>query len=200
MRRATRIGRNRARQAVRLKPLLYCMVNVSNRSLIKMKSFFALISWAALAAVCATAQTPSPTPGFSTGQAARLVIGQSNFTAGNYGATSQLLGTPSGLAYANGVLWVADANRIGGTPDNNRVLRFSDVATYPSPSEDPVIPGTLCGVCRGNASLVLGQPDFVSSNYSLTPSGMRNPQAIATDGNVVAVADTDNNRVLIWRS
>lgn len=200
MRRATRIGRNRARKAVRLKPLLYCMVNVSNRSLIKMKSFFALISWAALAAVCAFGQTPSETPVFSTGQAARLVIGQPNFTAGNYGATSQLLGTPSGLAYANGVLWVADANRIGGSPDNNRVLRFSDLSTYPGPTQDPVIPGTLCGVCRGNASLVLGQPDFVSSNYSITQSGMRNPTAIATDGNIVAVADTDNNRVLIWLS
>ena len=27
---------------------------------------------------------------------------------------------------------------------------------------------------------------------------MRNPTAVATDGTIVAVADTDNNRVLIW--
>ena len=85
--------------------------------------------------MCASGQTL--TSGFSTGQAARLVIGQVNFTAGNYGATSALLGSPSGLAYANGVLWIADSNRLGGTPDNNRVLRFSDVATYPNPTEDP---------------------------------------------------------------
>lgn len=165
-----------------------------------MKSFFALLLWAGIAAVCASGQTPAS--GFQTGQAARLVIGQQNFTAGNYGATSQLLGTPSGVAYANGVLWVADSNRIGGTPDNNRVLRFSDVGTYPSPTQDPSIPGDTCGVCRGNASLVLGQPDFVSSNYSITRTGMRNPTAIALspDGNTVAVADTDNNRVLIWLS
>ena len=148
--------------------------------------------------MCASGQ--APTPGFSTGQAARLVIGQVNFTAGNYGATSALLGSPSGLAYANGVLWIADSNRLGGTPDNNRVLRFSDVATYPNPIEDPSIPGSLCGVCRGTASLVLGQPDFVSSNSALTSTGMRNPTGIATDGNVVAVADTDNNRILIWLS
>ena len=165
-----------------------------------MKSSFALFLWAGLVAVCASGQTPAPD--FSTGQAARLVIGQQNFTAGNYGATSQMLGTPSGVAFANGVLWVADSNRLGGTPDNNRVLRFSDTATYPGPTQNPTIPGSLCGVCRGNASLVLGQPDFVTSNYNLSSTGMRNPSAIAVspDGNIVAVADTDNNRVLIWLS
>jgi uncharacterized protein (TIGR03437 family) len=165
-----------------------------------MKSSRALFVLAGAAAVCASGQTL--TSGFSTGQAARLVIGQVNFTAGNYGATSALLGSPSGLAYANGVLWIADSNRLGGTPDNNRVLRFSDVATYPNPTEDPSIPGSLCGVCRGVASLVLGQPDFVTSNAPTPPTqtSMRNPTGIATDGNIVAVADTDNNRVLIWLS
>jgi len=141
---------------------------------------------------------------FTTGQAARLVIGQQNFTIGNFGTTSSLLGSPSGLAYANGVLWVADSNRLGGTPDNNRVLRFSDTATYPTTTEDPTIPGSTCGVCRGTASLALGQPDFISSNAATSPTGMRNPTAIATavlNGNtVVAVSDTDNNRVLIWLS
>ncbi|HEY3823279.1 MAG TPA: hypothetical protein VGL82_01920 [Bryobacteraceae bacterium] len=157
--------------------------------------------WAGLAAVCASglAQVPQ-TPAFSTGQAARLIMGQTNFTAGNYGATSSLLGALSGLAYANGTLWVADANRLGGTPNNNRVLRFSDVATYPGPTEDPTIVGSLCGVCRGQASLVLGQPDFVSNNFTLTATGLRSPTAVATDGNILAIADTDNNRVLIWLS
>jgi uncharacterized protein (TIGR03437 family) len=156
--------------------------------------------WAGFAAVCASGQTQTPV--FSTGQAARLVIGQQNFTAGNYGATNTLLGSPSGLAYANGVLWVVDANRLGGTPNNNRVLRFSDVATYPGPTEDPTILGSLCGVCRGAASLALGQPDFVSNDSPIPPTqtSLRSPNAIATDGNVVAVADTDNNRVLIWLS
>lgn len=127
-----------------------------------------------------------------------MVIGQANFTAGNYGATNSLLGSPSGLAYANGVLWVVDANRLGGSPDNNRVLRFSDVGTYPGPTQDPTIPGSLCGVCRGVADLVLGQPDFVSNNFTLSATGLRSPNAVATDGKVVAVADTDNNRILIW--
>lgn len=163
-----------------------------------MKVFIALIVTAGCAAVYADAQTP--VLNFSTGQAARLVIGQPNFTDDNYGASNILLGSPSGLAYANGTLWVDDANRLGALPSNNRVLRFSDLATYPTPTQDPTIIGSTCGVCRGVASLVLGQPDFISTDPTLTPTGMRNPTGVATDGNILVVADTDNNRVLIWNS
>ena len=163
-----------------------------------MKVFIAVIVVAGCVAVCAPGQTQ--VQNFSTGQAARLVIGQPNFSADDYGASNKLLGSPSGLAYANGTLWVNDANRLGALPSNNRVLRFSDLATYPGPTQDPTIIGGTCGVCRGVASLVLGQPDFISTGPTLTQTGMRNPTGIATDGNIVAVADTDNNRVLIWFS
>src|SRR5271165_745567 len=159
-----------------------------------MNFFRAVITMAGLAAVCASGQTQTPV--FSTGQAARIVVGQVNFTKADYGATSTLIGSPAGIAYANGVLWVVDANRLAATPSNNRVLRFSDTSTYPTPKEDPTVFGSTCGVCRGKASLVLGQPDFVSSNASGGPSGMRNPTGVATDGTVLVVADTDNNRVL----
>jgi uncharacterized protein (TIGR03437 family) len=165
-----------------------------------MQSSRAFMLLAGFAAVCASGQTPTPTPVFSTGQAARLVIGQKNFTLGDFGGSNTLLGSPSGVAYANGVLWVVDSNRLGATPNNNRVLRFSDVSTYPGPTADPTIPGSTCPACRGTADLVLGQPDFISNNSTLTATGMRSPSAIATDGKVVVVADTDNNRVLIWQS
>jgi uncharacterized protein (TIGR03437 family) len=160
-----------------------------------MTSYFrALTLLAGVAAVCASGQTLD----FNTGQAARLVIGQRNFTLADFGATNQLIGSPSGLALANGVLWVADSNRLGSTPNNNRVLRFSDLSTYPSPTDRPDVVGSTCGACRGVASMVLGQPDFVSTNRNLSANGMRSPSGIATDGTVLAVADTDNNRVLIW--
>jgi uncharacterized protein (TIGR03437 family) len=133
-----------------------------------------------------------------TGQAARLIIGQKNFTYADYGATNQLIGSPAGVAYANGILWVADSNRLGSTPDNNRVLRFSDVPTYPSATDRPDVVGSTCGACRGVASLVLGQPDFTTTNSNLSSNGLRNPTGVATDGKILAVADTDNNRVLIW--
>lgn len=163
-----------------------------------MKSFCALTLQAALVGVCALAPLTAQTVGFNTGEAAHLVIGQPNFTYGDYGATANLLGSPSGVAYANGTLWVVDSNRIGATPNNNRILRYSDVSSYPSLTDQPDIPGSVCGVCRGTASLVLGQPDFNSFATGLGPNRLRNPTGIATDGNVLAVADTDNNRVLIW--
>ncbi len=159
-----------------------------------MKSLRALIFLAGTAVVCAFGQAPA----FNTGQAARLVIGQRNFTFADFGATNQLIGSPGGLALANGTLWVGDANRLGSTPDNNRVLRFSDAATYPSPTQPPDVAGSTCGACRGVASLVLGQPDFITTNPNLSANGMRNPTGVASDGNILVVSDTDNNRVLIW--
>ncbi len=169
----------------------------SNGFLLKMKSFCALTLQATVACLCLIPSANAQTA-FSTGQAAHLVIGQTNFTNGAYGASNTLLGSPSGIAYANGVLWVIDSNRLGATPDNNRVLRYSDVSSYPAMTDLPDVPGSICGVCRGTASLVLGQPDFNSFNPSLTATGLRNPTGIATDGTVLAIADTDNNRVLIW--
>ena len=38
-----------------------------------------------------------------------------------------------------------------------------------------------------------------SSVPLLSQTGMNNPTQIASDGNVMAVSDTDNNRVLIWK-
>src|SRR5215469_7813668 len=163
-----------------------------------MKSFGSLILFAGASASLIFGQTP--TPSFVTGQAARLVIGQKNFTLADYGATNTLIGSPASIALGGGILWVADSSRLGSTPDNNRVLRFSDVNTYPTPTEAPDISGSTCGACRGAASLVLGQPDFTTTNPNLSASGFRNPTGIATDGKILVVADTDNNRVLIWNS
>src|SRR5262249_47250741 len=39
-----------------------------------------------------------------------------------------------------------------------------------------------------------------STGAALTQSGMSLPLGVASDGKIVAVADTANNRVLIWRS
>ena len=175
----------------------------SNGFLLKMKSFFALTLQAFLAcagvAVCANAQTATgQVTAFNTGQAAHLVIGQTNFTSNDFGASNILLGSPSGIAYANGVLWVIDSNRLGATPNNNRILRYTDIPSYPSLTDLPDIAGSTCGVCRGTADLVLGQPNFSTFTNDVTAGSVHNPTGIATDGTVLAVADTDNNRVLIW--
>ena len=137
-------------------------------------------------------------PVFNTGQAAHLVIGQTNFTNGNYGASNTLLGSPSGIAYANGVLWVVDSNRLGATPDNNRVLRYSDVSSYPSLTDLPDIPGTHMRHLPWHRRSGRRPARFQHLHFILSASGLRNPTGVATDGTVLAIADTDNNRVLIW--
>jgi uncharacterized protein (TIGR03437 family) len=137
---------------------------------------------------------------FSTGQAARLVIGQSTFTEGEQGAGQNLIGGVGGVAYANDMLFIADGNRIGASPVNQRVLIFKNLSgNLPKPT-DELFYYTRCPACIGGADVVLGQPDFNSTNTGVTQTAMRTPTAVASDGQVLAVADSDNNRVLIWKS
>jgi uncharacterized protein (TIGR03437 family) len=145
---------------------------------------------------------------FLTGQAAREVIGQPTFTEQGAGSPSAYqFGAAQGLAYANNTLFVVDSNEHALiTPDNNRVLIFDNISTFIYPPTAEVPQGGRCNVCVGTpgvgqASLVLGQPNFTTTtNPYTTQSGFRNPTYVATDGNILVVSDTDNNRVLIWKS
>jgi uncharacterized protein (TIGR03437 family) len=162
---------------------------------------------------------------FSTGQAARLVIGQPLFDAETGGASSTILGAVGGVAYANNTLFVADSNIVGAAPVNNRVLIYQNLSQQLPAVTDSLEYKTICPACVGEASLVLGQPDFTTtaptpciapSNTSTTSTtsptcsqnapltalanGMRTPTAVSSDGIHLAVADTQNNRVLIWKS
>ncbi len=155
-----------------------------------------MLKYCALFSLCASVSLSAD---FLTGQAARLVVGQASFTDQLPGTSNILLGGVGGVAFANGTLFVADSNREGLLPINNRVLLF-DTSTFPKPLDQipPFQPG--CSVCVGQAGVVLGQPDFVSSNFTTSRTGMRLPTAVATDGIRLVVADTGNNRILIWNS
>src|SRR5271155_5289857 len=126
---------------------------------------------------------------YLTGQAARAVIGQTTFTSQASGATNMLMGGVGGIAYANNTLFVTDANRLGNAPINNRVLIFDNISRM-IPAATAEIGSNVgrCPVCPQGASLVLGQPDFTSTNYQTTASGMRLPTGIATDGRILALA------------
>ena len=137
---------------------------------------------------------------FVTGQAARLVIGQETFTSQTPGATPGILGAVSGLAYANNTLLVVDGSRIQATPQNNRVLIYKNLSTKLPDPLATVRQDDRCPVCGGAADVVVGQPDFGKTDIALTRQGLRVPTAVASDGRYVAVADTDNNRVLIWNN
>ncbi len=152
----------------------------------------------ALTAAAALGQTGD----FSTGQAARLVIGQRTFTAQQPGASDTLLGAVGGVAYANDTLVLADSNRLGASPINHRVLVYKNLSSnLPAPTAEIAPDSGRCPVCTGKADVVLGQANFTAAE--LKPASnitMRLPTAVATDGRFLAVADTDNNRVLIWNS
>jgi len=124
-----------------------------------------------------------------------------NFTGGQ-GADASTVGAVSGVAYANGRLIVADASKIGATPVNNRVLIY-DTTTLPKPLD--IInrersPNIRCPVCVGTPTTVLGQPDFTSTDPGTSDHNLRTPLGVATDGVRLIIADTDNNRVLIWNT
>src|SRR4051794_21363976 len=137
---------------------------------------------------------------FTTGQAARLVIGQPTFTSQDANSSDTIVGAASGLAYAADTLFVADSNRVGSSPNNHRVLLFQNLSgMLPTPTAQ-INYTRKCPVCVGQATVVLGQPDFTTTteNIAATSSTLRLPTAVASDGVHVVVADTNHNRVLIW--
>jgi uncharacterized protein (TIGR03437 family) len=147
---------------------------------------------------------------FVNGQAARAEFGQVSFTYGASGAQQNILGGASGIAYSNGILFVSDANRVGATPINNRVMMF-DATQVPDRRQDVTTANHAsgsCWLCGYSAIGLIGQIDYGSStagrNSVPTSSSSGNvgslssPTAVATDGRILAIADTDNNRVLIW--
>jgi uncharacterized protein (TIGR03437 family) len=139
---------------------------------------------------------------FTTGQAARAVIGQETFTAQSDTPTDATLGGASGIAYAADTLFVADSNRVSAAPINHRVLLFQNISGQLPKPTDQLGFARKCPVCVGDASLVLGQPDFITNTQpaSATQNNLRLPTAVASDGVHLVVADTDHNRVLIWNS
>src|SRR6516165_3738800 len=152
--------------------------------------FIPLIS---LCAAVAFAQTSDMH--FSTGQAARLVVGQTTFTGQDPNSSDTVLGAASGIAYAADTLFVADANRVGAFPSNHRVLLYQGLSTM-LPGTTAVLPyDRNCPACRGQATAVLGQPDFstVTETIPATKTSLRLPTAVASDGVRVVVADTNHN-------
>jgi uncharacterized protein (TIGR03437 family) len=145
---------------------------------------------------------------FTTGQAARLVIGQRTFTAQESGATRQILGAVGGVAYANDMLVIADSNRLRAEPLNHRVVIYKELGrVLPPLSAEFGRNSGRCPVCTGEQwenrtdinAVVLGQPDFTKNELKpASRTTLRNPIGVATDGVNLAVADTDNNRVLLW--
>ena len=157
----------------------------------------ALLLAAALAGAPAGAE-----PVWVTNQGARLVIGQQSFTRQDPTPSREVLGAAQGVAFAGDRLFVADGNRLGARPVSNRILIYNGVSGFVPRPETLLPQDRACPACIGRPDLVLGQPDFDATEASLLPErpGLNNPSAVASDGLRIAVADTNNNRVLLWHA
>ncbi len=116
--------------------------------------------------------TEKPTGWFKTGQEADIVLYAAGF---NESGGPLVLNRPGKVVADGKHLIVADSW-------NNRVLIWDEI-----PKENDNTP-----------DLVLGQPDFDSNVARLGADGLNWPIGVATDGVKLLVADTNNNRVLVW--
>ena len=121
----------------------------------------------------ATATTYTSNKFFTTGQSADIVLSAIDFDNAGGGL---LFNHPSGIASDGTRLLLVDRN-------NNRVLIWN---TAPSGNTAP--------------DIVLGQTDFTHNNPGKELNGMNWPSAVSVTKNKVVVADTVNQRILVWSS
>lgn len=115
------------------------------------------------------------------GPVADLVVGQINFTSGDASTTRSRLSYPADVLVDSGNhLWIADFA-------NSRVLRFNNASGLPATAAE--------------ASGVLGQPNFTSSNFAVTATGMVPPMGLAMSSTGdLFVANFDANRITAYRN
>jgi sugar lactone lactonase YvrE len=131
---------------------------------------------------------------YEQGDPADVVLGQPDFetTEALDPPTDASMNAPKGVTVGfDGLIYVSDTG-------NNRVLVFFPI-NYP---DDDYFPGESYPIFENGqeADYVLGQSDFETSAAQPTgPGSLNRPHGIVTDvkDNLV-VADTGNNRVLIW--
>ncbi len=115
---------------------------------------------------------------------ANIELGQPNMTsstANNQGSpTASTLNLPQGISGDGSKVYVADYS-------NNRVLIWTALPTSTNQS----------------ANIVLGQPSLTTNtanNGGRNGKSLSSPAAVYSDGTHLLVADTGNNRVLIWNT
>jgi len=115
-----------------------------------------------------------------------LVVGQTNFDNAIGQCSAAGLNAPASASIAQGKLVLADTF-------NHRVLIWSSVPTASGAPADLVLGQTSLTSCVGNDANGDGTADSTPSASTLFfPSG------VWTDGTRLLVADSSNNRVLLW--
>ncbi|MBI2483155.1 NHL repeat-containing protein [Candidatus Uhrbacteria bacterium] len=118
--------------------------------------------------------------GITNGMGAANVLGQMNFTSGDYNFTQSTMRNPSDVAFDSA------ASRLMVSDYANHRILFFDLSG---------------GITNGmNAANVLGQPDFTTTTSGLTAATTNNPRGLHydTNSNRLFATDYQNNRVLIY--
>ncbi len=158
---------------------------LSNARLLSRNTAVGIAAAAAVALVVAAcggnSKTPCPNLPLATAE-----IGQASYIVAqpDTSVTASTIGGLQGSVAVNGsTLYVADTNR-------NRILGYHSIPTTVAAAADFVI---------GQANLTSEVPD-TSGSASGAVIGLRNPGRVWVDptGAYLVVADTGNNRVLIW--
>ncbi len=113
----------------------------------------------------------------ANGTPADVVLGQADFVSGSAATAQNRVSQPSGIWTDGFRLLIAD----GG---NHRVLYWT------------AIPSTN----GANANFVVGQSSFTFSTTSPSAQTMNTPVGVASDGTRLFIADSGNNRVLVFNS
>lgn len=107
-----------------------------------------------------------------------IVLGQNgDFETSDSAAGADGLSGPNGVFIGAGKLLVADT-------DNHRVLIWDSIPTSSDASPD----------------WVLGQSNFDNTDDDCTSTTLHSPKGVWTDGTHILVADSANNRVLLWNT
>ncbi len=112
----------------------------------------------------------------SNGQAASLVLGQSNFTSSTSGSTKTKFNDPTKVLVHGGKLFLVDY-------ENHRVLIWNSVPTASNTA----------------ANVAVGQSNLTNNSSGTTSTTLNFPSGVAvTSSGRLAIADSVNNRVLLY--
>ena len=124
----------------------------------------------------------------TSGAAAQIVVGQANFLSDVAGCSATELDSPESAFVVDGKLIVADRG-------NHRVLIWNKVPTANGTPADLVLGQGSFGTCVHNNDDQDASPDSRPSARTLY-----RPSDVWSDGKRLFVADTGNNRILIWNN
>lgn len=125
----------------------------------------------------------------ANGQGAAAVLGQPDMTTVGAAVTSSKFNTPEAVYFTDISTWAGSAGTYGlfvADRGNNRVAVFQTNSTM--------------SLLTNGTSLVhiFGQTTATVNTAATTATGLSGPRGVWTDGTKLAIADTNNHRVLLW--